>query len=639
MHELLEFTIIGVVLGSAYAVAASGLVVTYATSGIFNIAHGAIGMFMAFVFWQLSVPWHIPSGAAFVLSAFVLAPLFGALIERGLIRRIDPSNVAATLAVTVGLTLLLIGVVNEIWPPKARVVSLFFGNHGFDLLGVFLVWQDVITIGIAIVIAIGLRLFLFRSTIGIAMRGVVDNRELIGLFGGRPKSYSTLSWAIGASLASIAGILVAPTLQLDPLILTLLVIDAYAAAMVGRLRSLPKTFVGAIIVGLLSSFAVGYFPSTAGFWSSTPIQGLKLSVPSILLFVVLLAYPVSRIRTAGASRRPSVPVASLTRSILGGVVLVGATLVAVELMDAGNIAKLAIGLAFSLICLSLVPLAGWGGQISICQLTFAGLGAFAMYKFGSGGALWGLLAAGGLAGVVGAIVALPALRLRGLYLALATMAFASAMDNLFFPWSAVFGFNGSVHIFRPELFGLSASSDKSFTVLLAVIFALCSIGLLAMRRGPFGRVLVAMKDSEAACATLGLNLTATKLLVFSLSAALAGVAGALYGGATSVVGGTDFQMFESLLVLAAVAIGGAAACTSALLGGLALGFLPSDVQFLYIGSGTLLLATFPEGMVPLLVTRVSDWWDGVLHTGSAARAVRRARKEEALGVLAYEPTR
>jgi branched-chain amino acid transport system permease protein len=638
MHELLEFTVIGLVLGSAYAVAASGLVVTYSTSGIFNIAHGAIGMLMAFVYWQLSVPWHVPSGVAFALSAFVLAPLFGALVERSLIRRIDPSNVAATLAVTVGLTLLLIGVVNEVWTPQARVVDLFFGNHGFEFFGVFLVWQDVITIGAAIAIAVGLRLFLFRTTLGIAMRGVVDNRELIGLYGGRPKVYSTLSWAIGASLASIAGILVAPTLQLDPLILTLLVIDAYAAAMVGRLRSLPRTFLGAMIVGLLSSYAVGYFPSTAGFWSSTPIQGLKLSVPSILLFVVLLAYPVSRIRTTGALRRPSIPVASLARSVIGGIVLIGATLVAVDLMDAGNVAKLAIGLAFGLICLSLVPLAGWGGQISICQLTFAGLGAFAMYKFGSGGALWGLLAAGGLAGTVGAIVALPALRLRGLYLALATMAFASAMDNLFFPWSAVFGFNGSVHIYRPEIFGLSASSDKSFTVLLAVIFALLSIGLLALRRGPFGRVLIAMKDSEAACATLGLNLTATKLLVFSLSAALAGIAGALYGGATSVVGGTDFQMFESLLILAAVAIGGAAACTSALLGGLALGFLPSDVQFLYIGGGTLLLASYPEGLVPFFVTRVGGWWDGVLRKGSTARAVRRAGKVDAPGALAYEST-
>ena len=121
--------------------------------------------------------------------------------------------------------------------------------------------------------------------------------------------------------------------------------------------------------------------------------------------------------------------------------------VAVSFMGPANIIKLGIGLAFGLICLSLVPLTGWGGYVSICQLTFAGLGAFAMYRFGQRrarcGAWW---RRPGMAGAVGALVALPALRVRGLYLALATMAFASAMDNAFFPWSAVFGFNGSVAI-------------------------------------------------------------------------------------------------------------------------------------------------------------------------------------------------
>jgi len=112
------------------------------------------------------------------------------------------------------------------------------------------------------------------------------------------------------------------------------------------------------------------------------------------------------------------------------------------------------------------------------------------------------------------------------------------MDNAFFPWSAVFGFDGSVPIHRPDLFGLNVSSDKEFTILLGVAFALFSIAILALRRGPFGRVLVDAKDSEAACATLGLSLTTTKLAVFTLSAATAGIAGALFGAAQAVAGGT-----------------------------------------------------------------------------------------------------
>jgi branched-chain amino acid transport system permease protein len=637
MHEFLEFTIIGIVLGSAYAVAASGLVVTYATSGIFNIAHGAMGMFMAFVYWQLSVDWHLNTGLAFVLTVFVLAPLLGAAVERLVIRWMDPNNVATTLAVTVGLTLLFFGLVNNyIWKPTARVVPQFFGFKGFTFLGVHVDWEEVITVGAAVVIAVVLRLFLYRTRTGIAMRGVVDNRPLIGLFGGRPAGLSTLSWAIGASLASVAGILVAPRLQLQPLILTLLVIDAYAAAMIGRLRSLPMTFLGALIVGLASSYALGYIPSS-GIWSSTPIQGLlTLSVPSVILFIVLLVLPMHRIRTGAAQRHAPLAPAGFVRSLQGGALLVAAVVVAVSFMGPGNIVKLGIGLAFALVCLSLVPLTGYGGFVSICQLTFAGLGAFAMYRFGGhGGSLVGLLMAAVIAGAVGALVALPALRLRGLYLALATMAFASAMDNAFFPWSAVFGFNGSVVVATPNLFGLHVSSNKAFTIFLAVVFALFSIGILALRRGPFGRVLVGMKDSEAACATLGLSLTTTKLAVFTLSAAMAGVAGALFGAAQSVAGATNFEMFESLLILAVVAIGGASVCSGALAGGLALGFLPAGATDVFIGAGTVILAFYPDGVLPLAYARAHRWWNGVTaRAGAPAAAAGRERAGTLAGTRA-----
>jgi len=499
MHEFIAFTIIGIVAGATYAVAASGLVVTYSTSGIFNIAHGAIGMFMAFVYWQLTVPWHLAPGLGFAIVVFVLAPLFGALIERILIRRVATASVTVTLVVTVGLTLVLIGLAQRIWAGQSPVVAQFFGHDGFNLFRVYVTYEDVITIGIAGLIAIGLRILLFRSRVGIAMRGVVDNRELVGLFGGRPSLLSTFSWAIGASLASVAGILAAPIIQLNPLILTLLVIDAYAAAMLGRLRSLPLTFVGALGIGLTTSYATGYFPSS-GIWDSTPIQGLVLSVPSLLLFIVLLVLPMDRIRSGSLRRQVSLAPAGLTRSLQGGALLVVGVAVAVSFLSVSGVITLGIGLAYGLICLSLVPLTGWGGQVSICQMTFAGLGAFAASKFNGGESAVGLLAAALLAGGVGAIISLPALRLRGLYLALATMAFATLMDNSFFPWSAAFGFDGSLHIPLPALFGQHMSSAKSFDIFLAVVFALLSIGLLALRRGPFGRVLIAMKDSEAACA-------------------------------------------------------------------------------------------------------------------------------------------
>jgi branched-chain amino acid transport system permease protein len=252
-------------------------------------------------------------------------------------------------------------------------------------------------------------------------------------------------------------------------------------------------------------------------------------------------------------------------------------------------------------------------------MTFAGLGAFAMSKVG-GGSFLGLLAAIGLAGAVGAVIALPALRLRGLYLALATFAFAVAMDNMFFPTSVAFTFGGSVHINRPGFFGIHLNSDQSFVVFLAVVFAGLCVLLLALRRGPFGRLLLAMKDSEAACATLGLSLTRTKLAVFTLSAAIAGLGGALFGAMATQAGTVDFAAEQSLPILLLAVIGGMATTSGALFGGMSYALVgtklqalaPSvpNLQFGLTGLAAFGVAFNPDGAVPQMVRAVRGRFSG-----------------------------
>jgi len=635
VNELLTYTIIGVVTGAAYAVAASGLVVTYATSGIFNIAHGAIGMFMAFVYWQLVVGWHWPQLPALLVVVLVLAPLFGAVVEMTLIRRTQGNTLAVTLVVTVGLMVLLIGVVEYIWKGSARVAPVFFFHRSFHLFGVDVTWHQAITVLLAGAIAVALRLLLYRTRVGIAMRAVVDNRDLVALNGARPAWIGTLSWALGSGLAALAGILIAPQLQLNVLNLTLLVVNAYAAAIFGRLRNLPLTFAGALGLGLLGSYLVGYLPS-GGVWGSTPLQGLRISYPVIVLFAVLLLLPSDTIERGRLSlRRLGHSVPSLQRSVVAGVALVGAVWGLSGLFSSADLVRLGIGLASSLVMLSLVPLTGWGGPVSLCQMTFAGLGAFAMHEWGHGGSVVGLFAAVALAGLVGAIIAVPALRLRGLYLALATMAFATAMDNMFFPSSTVFTYDGTVPIPRPSLFGLHLTGQRSFVVFLAAVFAAVSIGLLALRRGPFGRVLSAMKDSEAACATLGLNLTATKLSVFALSAGIAGMGGALLGGMKSVAGGTDFYMLQSLPILLLVVLYGVTTCSGALIGGVSLGAIYvvqarnpslSSLQYIATGLAGVTLGMYPDGLVPGWVQRLRN----ALRPSTLAAAVASAEPTMAL---------
>ncbi|MHB8438710.1 MAG: branched-chain amino acid ABC transporter permease [Acidimicrobiales bacterium] len=617
MNEFLNFTIIGIVTGAAYAIAASGLVVTYATSGVFNIAHGAIGMAMAYVYWQLVEGWHWNIVLAALLVVVVLAPAFGAFVDIAIMRRVRGEALYVTLVITIALLVLLFFVADWIWGGNLRAAPAFFGHSGWHLDSkVFVSWHETITILMAGGLALLLRGVLYGTRAGIAMRAVVDNRELAGLTGARPAWMGTLAWALGAGCAALAGILIAPILNdLSVIPLTFLVVYAYGAAVVGRLRNLPLTFAGAMLLGLGYSYLVGYAPQN-GFFDSTPIQGLRQSLPVVVLFVALLVMRPGTIEGGRlGARRSVIDVPSLRTSVAAGAGLVVVVALAIQFLSVSNVINVGVALVTGIIVLSLTPLTGWAGQVSLCQMTFAGLGAFAMARVG-GGSLLGLLAAMGLGGVVGALVALPALRLRGLYMALFTMAFALAMDNMFFPSSVAFSYGGELHVNRPSILGLHLSGTNTFVVFVAAVFALLAIVLMALRRGPFGRLLLAMKDSEAACVTLGMRLTVVKLSVFALSAAIAGLGGALLGAMTTEAGATDFLSQQSLPILLIAVIGGVATASGALVGGFSYGIVNSAVQAVFpgipnIAYGLSGLAAFgvaqnPDGIVPLIVRTVKS---------------------------------
>jgi branched-chain amino acid transport system permease protein len=209
-------------------------------------------------------------------------------------------------------------------------------------------------------------------------------------------------------------------------------------------------------------------------------------------------------------------------------------------------------------------------------MTFAGVGAVIAAHWQIGGELaplMGLVAAVVVAGAVGALVAIPALRLRGIYLALATMAFAVFMDRTVFPQQSVFG-GGSLTLDRFSLFGIDVGSELSYTIFLSVFVAAVGMGIVLLRRGPLGRRLQAMKDSEAACATLGINLTRTKVEVFALSAGIAGLGGALLAGEKGTIVRADFEMFQSLPLLLMAVAGGIALVAGAVAGALLLAAFP-----------------------------------------------------------------
>jgi branched-chain amino acid transport system permease protein len=612
--KFFTFLILGIITGSIYAIAASGLVVTYTTSGIFNFAHGAIGMLMAFVFWQLRYDWGLPTWLSFVLVVFVIAPAFGVVVERTLMRNLSGASVVTTVVITIGLLVMLIGIAQTVWPQdEPHNVNEFFAGTSVSLGGINISGHQIFSVVAAIGAAIGLYVVLNRTRLGLAMRAVVDDRNLVALNGAPPDRVSMLSWAMGSSLAGLAGVLLAPIVQLEIFTLTLLVINAYAAAMVGRLKSLPGTFIGAIVLGLLVEFYNGYSPSPKSSTLTQLNQGLTGSLPVVFLFVALLFLPQSRLtigRLVGA-RAPRVP--GLKESIAGAVALVVATFVVSGMLSQADQARAGKGLAFALVMLSLVPLTGYAAQLSLAQLSLAGLGGFAMGKWGVDlGFLPGLLLAGALAGLVGMVIALPALRLQGLYLALTTMAFAVMLDKMFFNKTYGYGFGGNLAVPRPSLF----KSEQAFMVLMAAAFGIMGVLVLALKRGPFGRRLAAMRDSPAACATLGLDLTRTKLAVFALAAAMAGVAGVFFAAQQSAIGAIDVQMEQGLPILLMLVIGGITSVSGALLGGLLFGMRPlleenagglAGITFLLIGAVTVTLGRNPNGLAFFLSERFGKY--------------------------------
>ena len=602
MSEFISLLIAGVVYGSVYAVSATGLVVTYNTTGIFNFAHGAVGMILAYLFWQLWQGWNLPAAAALAIVLLVAAPLLGAVIERAVMRPLYGASTGARLAVTLGLLLMLVALAQTIWPPTNQQYTLpeFFSGHNVGIGGVKISIEQFITVGVALASALALRLFFTRTTTGVSMRAVVDDPELARLAGTPAGRISSYAWMIGVGFAALAGILIAQSNNnMDVIVLTELVIFGYAAAVVGRLRSIPLTFVGAMILGIAYSMSIGYLPSNI-------LTDVTDALPMVMLLVVLLVLPEVRLAVGRVPKVRPVRPARARSTVFAGAGLVGLTIVLAATLQGTNLVTLGNVLVLGLAGLSLVPLSGYAGQVSLCQFTFLGLGALAMHWVAGGDSVLGLLAAVGLCAAVGAVVALPVLRLRGLYLALATLAFAVLMDQIFFQSSSIMGSGGTIAVGRPHLFGLRFATNGPFDVALAVVLAVCLVGVGALRRGRFGRRLVALNESPAGCATVGLSLNLTKLAVFALSAGIAGLAGALYGSLSTAVGAAQFNFRESIVLFAGVTLAGASTLSAAVAAGLFLAIgplihIPHIAGFtqLLVGVGIVSIGRNPAGIARL----------------------------------------
>ncbi|HUY67285.1 MAG TPA: ABC transporter permease [Acidimicrobiales bacterium] len=605
MSNFLQYTVFGVMFGAGYAIAATGLVVTYTTSGVFNFAQGAVGMVAAFTYWQLVSEHHVPILVALLLILVVGASISGALVERVLMRRLHGASAERPVMVTLGLLVILTGFATLTWSPTTQHLVGDMVNGQFRLVGINIQYQEVLIIGVAAAVAIALRLLFYSTRTGVALRAVVDDPELLAMSGASPNRMSQYGWILGFVMAALAGVLLAPTQTagLSIAAMTLLVVNGYAAAIVGRLRNIPVTFAAAIGIGLAENYVISYL---LPHLPQSLVPDVTLALPMVFLFIALVTVPSVRLRAVGRLTTMRAPrVAGGRESLVAGAsFLVLAVVAAVAfdntafkgttILDLGGVV-----MCLGIVGLSLVLVTGYSGQISLCQFSFMGIGAFVMGKVAGGGSLFGLLAATLICAAVGALIALPTIRLRDLYLALATFAFADAIFYGFFNDTHIYG-SGGVSVGRIVLPGLSFGGDRAEFLMVTAFFVLAALMVLAIRRSLFGRRLVALNDSPAAYATVGLNIGFTKVAVFAIAAGMAGLAGALYGTVQQTVGTSDFDIFPGIIFVLFVTVWSIRTVTGAFLAALTyvvLGQVWLNGLGLFAGLGIILIGRAAGGIL------------------------------------------
>jgi len=605
------YTVIGVTLGGIYALAAIGLVLIYRVSGVLNFSQGAVSMFSAFVAYQVSTVEGLP-GIVGLLAAIVAGGGIGYLIERFTIRPLAGRSALNKVVVTIGWLLVLQTSASLIWGNTAYHAPVqLLPTSGFVFPGTTVVvgWDEFVTILVALGLAFGTAAILRWTTFGTSMRAVADDPEAARLWGISVNRVMAVSWIAGSSMGAIAGVLITPRINFDPISLTIVVIYAFTAALIGRLTSLPWTVVGAFLLGLAQTYP-RIFSSNAG-------AGDAVTFALVLVTLAILFRPSARMRHRIAAGREYLPVpATGNAPVRRGVVAAGIAIgILVPLGFGGYYRYLAAeALIVGLIVLSLVVLTGLVGQISFCQYSFAAIGACTVGSLmnGHGWSFWPALAVGVAAStVVGMLVGIPALRLSGLFLGILTIAVALFFDNFLLApgtWSSFSGGISAWTVGRPSFLGVSLAGSYAFYLFSLAVFCLAALAVWNLSRSKTGRVLRAIRNSEVAAATNGVNLTAWKLAAFGVSAGLAGLAGALLAPLIGSVSVGAFSFQQSLTVVAIAIVVGVRSVGAGVVGGCFLIFGPellthtplSSLWFPLIVGVTLIVQVIvtPQGVVP-----------------------------------------
>jgi branched-chain amino acid transport system permease protein len=599
------YIISGLVAGCITAISALGLVITYKSSRVFNFAHGAIAYSIAVFYYYLTrrSGWSIEVAAPFTI--LVVAPLFGLLLYLALFRRLTHSTPTVRLVSTVGLWVALPALITILFPFAAEDVFQPKGlvdtppdPHFLRVFGTYMNTNQFAVIVSAVVIVVVTSIVLRFTPFGLATRATVDHPRNAEVAGVNTEAVTAGSWMVGVMLAGFAGVLLGPIFNgLGTLQFTVLLVGSFAAVVIGKMSSLPLTFLGAIVIGLLQQLWVKVAPEHGYF-----ATGVSPSIPFVVMLAFLIyygftsadlrreAFEIDRRRAGGVhGDAPPLPASHGWRRVAGPAV--AAVVLALLPVLFNNfwifeqfwIGVFAQGLALAIIFLSYTMVTGEGGMISLCQITLAGVGAFAAARFiaDAGFPVWAAILVGALIAVpFGLLVALPSLRIGDLYLALLTLGFALLMEQFF--WNRPEYDNFGAGRLLPRPFGFQITDRIQMYALLAVVFAVIALVIVNLKRATAGLVFASIRSSESASATTGISIVRAKLILFATSAFVAGLGGALYA---SVVGSATTQSFNALIGivwLAIVVTWGVRSVVGALLAGMIYAIAPQKLSIILI---------------------------------------------------------
>ncbi|MEX2292337.1 MAG: ABC transporter permease [Acidimicrobiales bacterium] len=625
MQELLGTLPGGLVTGAVYALLAMGLVFTYKATRIPNFAYGAMATFVAFFHYdliegrtmglhqsllvvRLDLEAHVQLGFwAAVPVSLTAAALLGLVIERVVIRPFTRARapMVVNIIVTLGLALLLSALTQQIFGADQLIVpndqAIFPRTPAFAVGGVNVSWERFGVMGLLAVLA-AVTWWFFRATrTGLAIRASATDPEVASLLGVSSRRLAVVSWVSGSIVAGVAGIALASlVVSSDPNLLLLLTIKGFAAAIVGGMVSFPIAVGAALGLGLGEEWVRHYLVSLdPRLWQGAPeVLTLGAVIGVLALRPKWIFTGIREDEDTGVIGRGGVADSAVARAIdpveafrltqaafppglwawrgwrfvrrAAVVVIVAATVLfpVLPLVDDFYTLPANLAIADAMVLLSFVVLVGWLGQVSLAQGAFVAVG-------GAGAAIGAntlglpfplpILCGVALAVPVAALVSLPALRLRGLHLAVATLAFGLAAERAIVP-----RFDASDRVVPPGWMDTDRARYWVFLSLAAIAVLVC----WRISTTRIGRSFAAIRDSEVVAAAYGIRPVRVKLIGFMVSGAIAALGGTMLTYQLGAVGTQKASVFSSIASLADAVVAGIGSLAGPAIGALLFGLYP-----------------------------------------------------------------